>query len=212
MTSTDRHTCDTTSILEGWSRRTFLGAMGAVAAGTVAACTNSGEDTPDAVLGKVGDRRVREPSTKGAGDAYTPTPPFTLNAVSELSEDYFLVQNHRIDPAKDKVVAYSRADGEVETVILQDGVVKQVFRDPTQAGGWNVRSAARRRWSRRHGGRSVRADVRRRQADIEGVLPQRGGQIPSVCGRATPWPVPGPLGSRRRASRGPAEPGNCRSR
>lgn len=69
---------------------------------------------------------------------YTPTTPYTLDAVCELSEDYFLVQNHDIDPAKDTVIAYSRADGQVGAMVLQDGKVLQVYRDATQAGGWAV--------------------------------------------------------------------------
>lgn len=32
-----------------------------------------------------------------------PQPPFSLAAHSELSEDYFLVENHPIDPGKDTV-------------------------------------------------------------------------------------------------------------
>jgi hypothetical protein len=40
------------------------------------------------------------------------------------------VVNHSIDTSKDnKVFAYTRADGQVEAVVLQDGVVKQIFRD-----------------------------------------------------------------------------------
>jgi hypothetical protein len=41
---------------------------------------------------------------------YAPAPPYTLDAVCELSEDYFLVQNRDIDPVKDTVIAYSSGD------------------------------------------------------------------------------------------------------
>jgi hypothetical protein len=54
-------------------------------------------------------------------------------------QDYFEVVNHSIDTSQgDKVFAYTRADGQVEAMVLQDGVVKQIFRDVTQPGGWNV--------------------------------------------------------------------------
>jgi hypothetical protein len=79
----------------------------------------------------------------GTGDdgpaAYTPQVPYALTSQSVLSEDYFEVVNHSIDTSQgDKVFAYTRADGQVEAMVLQDGVVKQIFRDVTQPGGWNV--------------------------------------------------------------------------
>ena len=49
-----------------------------------------------------------------------------------------MFQTHAIDPVTDTVIAYSRADGEVEAMLLQGGVITQLYRDPTQAGGWNV--------------------------------------------------------------------------
>lgn len=65
--------------------------------------------------------------------------PFALSSQSVLSEDYFEVTNHKIDVDNgDKVVAYTRVNGDTEAVVLQDGVVKLVYRDPSQAGGWAV--------------------------------------------------------------------------
>lgn len=74
----------------------------------------------------------------GSDPTYAPTPPFALSATAELSEDFFTVINHPVDPKHDTVIAYSRADGTVEAMLLQGGIVRQIYRDPTQPGGWNV--------------------------------------------------------------------------
>lgn len=129
----------TTSSAGDWSRRSFLGLMSALSVGAVAGCSALG-DGSDAlsILGAGGRARPRHPSTVGGVSAGDSDLGNQLVAESELSQDYFLVQNHSIDPIKDKVVAYSREDGLVEAVVLQDGVVKQIRRDPTQPGGWLV--------------------------------------------------------------------------
>src|SRR5271156_3666377 len=44
-------------------------------------------------------------------------PPFVLDSSCVLSEDHFLVKVGKIDPTADTVVAYSRADGEVEALL-----------------------------------------------------------------------------------------------
>lgn len=124
----------------GWSRRSFLDVLSAVAVGTVTGSHLDGAD-PQAIDPRAGSGLGRTGTGGGAatGDGgYTTQPPYTLTDQCELSEDYFLVQNHQIDPAKDTVVAYSRTDGEVEAVVLQDEVVRQICRDPSQPGGWNV--------------------------------------------------------------------------
>ena len=64
------------------------------------------------------------------------------------------MQNHDIDPAKDTVIAYSRADGQVGAMV-QDGKVLQVYRDATQAGGWAVLALPGADRGDRHGGRDV---------------------------------------------------------
>ncbi|GAA3617440.1 hypothetical protein [Microlunatus ginsengisoli] len=140
-----RQTTDSGSAGAGWSRRGFLGVLGAVGIGTVVGCADAGSDA-QSVIGRpvTGSAPLRRPDRTGGGarlagaQPYAPTKPYQLASVCELSEDYFLVQNHSIDPDKDKVVAYSRSDGLVEAIVLQDGVVKQVLRDPTQPGGWQV--------------------------------------------------------------------------
>jgi hypothetical protein len=54
--------------------------------------------------------------------------PYALTTQSVLSEDYFEVVNHSIDTSKgDKVFAYTRADRQAEAMVLQDGVVTQIF-------------------------------------------------------------------------------------
>ncbi len=40
------------------------------------------------------------------------------------------------------MVAYSRVDGLVEALLLQNGIISQVYRDPTVVGGWNIREIA----------------------------------------------------------------------
>ena len=71
-----------------------------------------------------------------------PHPPFVLDSSCVLSEDHFLVKVGQIDPTKDKVVAYTRPDGQVEAVLLQNQVISLVYRDPTTAGGWNIHEIA----------------------------------------------------------------------
>ncbi len=110
------------------TRRNFLSAMAAVtyAAGCAdprprARCDGS-------------PRRVGAPPP-----GYEPQVPFSLSSQSVLSEDYFEIVNHKIDVDNgDKVVAYTRSNGDTEAVVLQDGVVKLVYRDSSQAGGWAV--------------------------------------------------------------------------
>ena len=119
------------------TRRGFLGTLAAVAVGTMTGCSMGGATDLQEIGGGTA-RRPSKPAPGGDNAPYAPTQPYQLSSTCELSEDYFLVQNHLIDPAKDTVVAYSRSDGLVEAIVLQDGVVKQIYRDPTQAGGWKV--------------------------------------------------------------------------
>lgn len=120
----------------GLSRRSFLAAISAVSVVTVSGCGVGGSDPQD-IDGGSGHGKSAGGVGSG-GTTYAPVAPFALTAACELSEDYFVVQNHQIDPAHDKVAAYTRTNGQVEAMILQDGVVKQVYHDPTQAGGWAV--------------------------------------------------------------------------
>lgn len=130
-----------------WSRRGFLGALAALTAGTLSGCWAAGPDPqaiggsdPQDTGGPAATPKPGEPSLGKRVEAgpTTASPPYQFGVQAELSEDYFLVVNHQIDPTKDKVVAYSRADGQVEGVLLQDGVIKQLYRDPTQPGGWSA--------------------------------------------------------------------------
>jgi hypothetical protein len=118
------------------SRRGFLTLSGLTAGGALLTAS-------PAVAAVAGTRRRRPTSgtlKTAGGSPYHP--PYSLAADSVLSEDHFLVKVGKINPAKDKVVAYSRADGQVEAILLQDGYVSQVYRDPAAAGGWNVREIA----------------------------------------------------------------------
>ena len=117
------------------SRRSFLGISGLGAA---------------AVLGLTLESASGSPHAKGPAPAAVqalstdsgPHPPFVLDSSCVLSEDHFLVKVGQIDPATDKVVAYTRPDGQVEAVLLQNQVISLVYRDPTTAGGWNIHEIA----------------------------------------------------------------------
>jgi hypothetical protein len=117
------------------SRRGFLGISGLGAAAALGISLESANAT----------QHVKRRGTAGVTGASADSgyhQPFALDASCVLSEDHFLVKVGNIDPANDKVVAYSRTDGEVEAVLLQNNVISQVYRDPTAAGGWNTREIA----------------------------------------------------------------------
>jgi len=117
------------------SRRGFLGISGLGAAAVLGIGLESSTD-------KLATQRIASDGLKArSADSFYHTP-FALDASCVLSEDHFMVKAGKIDPAKDKVVAYSRADGEVEAVLLQAGVISQAYRDPVAAGGWNIREIA----------------------------------------------------------------------
>jgi hypothetical protein len=123
-----------------WSQRSFvrstltgglgLGAASLAMPGPAGASTAARSQDPSRAPAPAG--------TSPAPGATAPAQRYSLSTLTELSEDYFLVQNHPINPAADTIMAYSRTDGQVEAVVLQGGVVKQLYRDPTQPGGWNA--------------------------------------------------------------------------
>ena len=117
------------------SRRGFLGISGL----GVAAALGVSAETATA------NQHPKRSSAGGLKTASTDSGyhlPFGLDASCVLSEDHFLVKIKKIDPTKDKVVAYSRSDGELEALLLEDGTITQVYRDPAAAGGWNSRPIA----------------------------------------------------------------------
>ncbi|HTU84185.1 MAG TPA: hypothetical protein VMF57_01350 [Solirubrobacteraceae bacterium] len=114
------------------SRRSFLGISGLGAAAALGISLESANATQHV--------KRREVTAASTDSGYHQ--PFALDASSVLSEDHFLVEVGKIDPTKDKVVAYSRTDGQVEAVLLRNGIVSQVFRDPAAAGGWSTREIA----------------------------------------------------------------------
>jgi hypothetical protein len=87
-------------------------------------------------------RPKRGVSVRNADDTPRYHSPYQLDSSSVLSEDHFLVQTEKVDKDKDTVVAYSRPDGQVEAVRLHNGVISQVFRDPSAPGGWDSREIA----------------------------------------------------------------------
>ena len=117
------------------SRRGFLGISGLGAAAALGISLESANAKPHA------NRRAPAAlKTQSTDSGFHP--PFALESSCVLSEDHFLVKVGKIDPTKDKVVAYSRADGQVEALLLQDGTISQVYRDSAAPGGWNVREVA----------------------------------------------------------------------
>jgi len=119
------------------SRRSFLGISGLGAAAALGISLESASAT----------QHVKRRHGTGTGVATGSADsgyhqPFALETSSVLSEDHFLVEVGKIDPAKDSVVAYSRTDGQVEAVLLRNGIISQVYRDPAAAGGWNTREIA----------------------------------------------------------------------
>jgi len=117
------------------SRRGFLGISGF---GLAAALGVSAQTA-------TANQHARRPVAGGMKTASTDSGyhlPFGLDASCVLSEDHFLVKIKKIDPTKAKVVAYSRSDGQVEALLLEDGTITQVYRDPAAAGAWNSRPIA----------------------------------------------------------------------
>ena len=117
------------------SRRGFLGISGLGAAAALGISLESATARPRTYRGT-------SAGVTGANADSGYHPPFALDSSCVLSEDHFLVRVGKIDPAKDRIVAYSRTDGQVEAVLLQGGIISQVYRDPAAAGGWNSREIA----------------------------------------------------------------------
>jgi hypothetical protein len=60
-----------------------------------------------------------------------------VTANSSLSEDHFLVRPGKFDPSRDKVVTYVHDDaGALEAMIVQGGVLSQLYHDPSRDGAW----------------------------------------------------------------------------
>ena len=140
---TTRAQLSTATEPSGWSRRSFISVLSAATGGTLAAgmlAAPTAHAAPPAHTPRPGKGTVPKKGRASAAPAgYQPQTPFALSSHSVLSEDYFEVVNHKIDTDKgDKVVAYTRTNGDTEAVVLQDDVVKLVYRDVTQAGGWAV--------------------------------------------------------------------------
>lgn len=119
------------------TRRKFLSVSGLGAAALLGVSLDSANAHPH------GKQRVAAGVKATSADARYHAP-FALDWSSALSEDHFLVKLGKIDLTnnKNKVMAYSRGDGEVEAVLLQDGTISQVYRDPAAPGGWNSKPIA----------------------------------------------------------------------
>jgi hypothetical protein len=117
------------------SRRSFLGISGLGAAAALGISLESATANTHTKRGRPGS--VNAQSTSSGFHQ-----PITLDSSCVLSEDHFLIKVGQIDPTKDKVVAYTRPDGQVEAVLLQNQVISLVYRDPTAAGGWNIHEIA----------------------------------------------------------------------
>ena len=75
-------------------------------------------------------------SARGLGASATPyTPPFSVQGSCVLSEDYFLTGQVIIGD-NDLIRPYVRPDGTVEALVVQDGNLAYLHRDPTATSGW----------------------------------------------------------------------------
>jgi hypothetical protein len=117
------------------SRRSFLGISGLGAAAALGI-------TLESAAGSTRRKGLAPAAVRAQSADSGPHQPFALDSSCVLSEDHFLVKVGKIDPATDKVVAYTRPDGQVEAVLLQNQVISLVYRDPTAGGGWNIHEIA----------------------------------------------------------------------
>ena len=117
------------------SRRGFLGLSGLGAAAALGISLESASASPHRA-------RQTPAGVKATGADGPYHAPFGVDSSCALSEDHFLIEVKKIDPTKDRVVAYARADGQVEAVLLQAGTITQVFRDRSAPGGWSTRPIA----------------------------------------------------------------------
>ena len=76
-------------------------------------------------------------SARGLGTADTPyTPPFSVQGSCVLSEDYFLTGQVIINDG-DLIRPFLRADGTVEALVLSEGNLSWLRRDPGTTSGWS---------------------------------------------------------------------------
>ena len=75
-------------------------------------------------------------SARGLGASATPyTPPFSVQGSCVLSEDYFLTGQVIIGD-NDLIRPFVRPDGTVEALVVQDGNLAYLHRDPAATSGW----------------------------------------------------------------------------
>ena len=76
-------------------------------------------------------------SARGLGTGDTPyTPPFSVQGSCVLSEDYFLTGQVIIGD-NDLIRPFLRADGTVEALVLSEGNLSWLRRDPGTTSGWS---------------------------------------------------------------------------
>lgn len=185
-----------------WSRRRFLGSVSALSVAALAGCGLGDVDLSDQMGGGGGGTGLGGARGSSRPLGYTPTGALQLLATSELSEDYFTFTTHKIDPTKDTVIAYSRADGEVEAILLQDGSVKQIYRDLTQPGGWNFREVTGAEadvvdvvagisnpvfQGKPIGAATLKVFYRKQNSAVLGVSVLSNGDQPSFSASTVPW-------------------------
>jgi hypothetical protein len=110
-----------------FGRRAMLAGMGAV--GVAAGLGQPLVPTPSAF--------AAPPKPVGDGSRPSQPMPFSLQASSELSEDYFLTDDVLIG-VDDRVLPFTNTKngGVVEAVVLSGGAVHHLRRDPSTSSGW----------------------------------------------------------------------------
>ena len=142
-------------------------------------------------------------SARGLGASATPyTPPFSVQGSCVLSEDYFLTGQVIIGD-NDLIRPFLRPDGTVEALVVQDGNLAYLHRDPGATSGWTYIRLSGPQHS--HPGRDHRCGSRNghlRERDGCFRHAEQRGSVPAVsalpaAAPATPRPHPLVLRSGR---------------
>jgi hypothetical protein len=138
----------TAEAVPGLGRRGFLTGFSLLSLSTLAGCTTADvartKDVPaqpDSSGGMLAvDQRLPAAdrvSAENPGGTGRYQTPYTVSADCSLSEDHFLIKPGRFDATKDKVVTYVHDDdGGLEAMIVQGGVLSQLYHDPSRNGAW----------------------------------------------------------------------------
>ncbi|QAY73339.1 hypothetical protein ET445_08265 [Agromyces protaetiae] len=71
-------------------------------------------------------------------DGSTTTGPYTLNASSAMSQDYFLTDDVVLDTEASLVAPFEHADGSIAAIVVNSGNISILQRDATAPTGWSL--------------------------------------------------------------------------